>query len=44
MLKIPDELSFDKAAFCEPLANVVHGVERTEIQPGRLLELSESAP
>lgn len=33
MLIIPDDLSFDKAAFCEPLANVVHGVERTEIKP-----------
>lgn len=33
MLKLPDDLSFDKAAFCEPLANVVHGVERTEIKP-----------
>ena len=35
MLILPDELSFDKAAFCEPLANVVHGVERTEIKPGQ---------
>ncbi len=34
MLIIPNSLSFDKAAFCEPLANVVHGVERTEIKPG----------
>lgn len=31
-LIIPEGLSFDKAAFCEPLANVVHGVERTEIK------------
>ena len=34
MLILPDNLSFDKAAFCEPLANVVHGVERTEIKEG----------
>ncbi|MBE7708840.1 MAG: hypothetical protein E7Z93_00145 [Cyanobacteria bacterium SIG32] len=34
MLILPDDLSFDKAAFCEPLANVVHGVERTEIKKG----------
>lgn len=34
MLILPDDLSFDKAAFCEPLANVVHGVERTGIKPG----------
>jgi len=34
MLIIPDNLSFAKAAFCEPLANVVHGVERTAIRKG----------
>ena len=34
MLILPDDLSFDKAAFCEPLANVVHGVERTDIKEG----------
>jgi L-iditol 2-dehydrogenase len=33
-LILPDSLSFDKAAFTEPLANVVHGVERTGIKPG----------
>ena len=31
---MPDDLSFDRAAFCEPLANVVHGVERTGIKAG----------
>ena len=35
MLILPDNLSFDKAAFCEPLANVVHGVERTDIKEGQ---------
>ena len=35
MLILPDKLSFDKAAFCEPLANVVHGVERTGIKEGQ---------
>lgn len=34
MLILPDDLSFERAAFCEPLANVVHGVERTGINPG----------
>lgn len=34
LLKIPTGLSFEKAAFAEPLANVVHGVERTNINPG----------
>lgn len=33
-LILPDNLSFDRAAFCEPLANVVHGVERTGIKEG----------
>ena len=33
-LILPEGLSFDKAAFCEPLANVVHGVERTGIKAG----------
>ncbi len=35
LLHIPDELSFEKAAFCEPLANVVHGIERTDIKEGQ---------
>ena len=34
-LILPDNLSFEKAAFCEPLANVVHGAERTNIKPGQ---------
>ncbi len=34
MLILPDHLAFEHAAFCEPLANVVHGVERTGIKPG----------
>ena len=40
MYILPDNLSFDKAAFCEPLANVVHGVERTEIKEISYLEIS----
>ncbi len=35
LLKLPDDLSFEKAAFAEPLANVVHGVERTGIKAGQ---------
>ena len=34
MLHLPDSLSFERAAFCEPLANVVHGAERTGIKVG----------
>ena len=33
-LILPDSLPFHKAAFAEPLANVVHGVERTDIKAG----------
>ena len=33
-LILPNNLPFHKAAISEPLANVVHGVERTEIKPG----------
>lgn len=44
MLKLPDDLSFDQAAFCEPLANVVHGVERTEIKPGQTVGIIGIGP
>ncbi len=33
-LILPEGLSFERAAFCEPLANVVHGAERTGIKKG----------
>ena len=35
MIKIPDDLSFEESAFTEPLANVVHGAERTDIKAGQ---------
>lgn len=41
---IPDSLSFDKAAFAEPLANVVHGVERTEIKEGQTVGIIGIGP
>lgn len=44
MLKLPDGLSFDKAAFCEPLANVVHGVERSEIKAGQTVGIIGIGP
>ena len=44
MLILPDNLSFDKAAFCEPLANVVHGVERTGIKPGQTVGIIGIGP
>ena len=43
-LILPDNLSFDKAAFCEPLANVVHGVERTDIKPGQTIGIIGIGP
>ncbi len=44
MLVLPENLSFDKAAFCEPLANVVHGVERTDIKPGQTVGIIGIGP
>lgn len=35
LLHLPDDLSFERAAFAEPLANVVHGVEKTGIKAGQ---------
>ena len=35
MIKLPDDLSFERAAFAEPLANVVHGAARTDIKAGQ---------
>lgn len=35
LLHIPENLSFDEAAFTEPLANVVLGIEQTRIKPGQ---------
>lgn len=44
MLLLPDDLSFDKAAFCEPLANVVHGVERSDIKAGQTVGIIGIGP
>ncbi len=35
LLKLKPETSFENAAFAEPLANVVHGVAKTDIKPGQ---------
>ena len=34
LYKIPDNISFEEAAFVEPLSNVIHGVEKAEIKEG----------
>ncbi len=44
MLILPEGLSFECAAFCEPLANVVHGAERTGIKPGDTVGLIGIGP
>ncbi|MBR1754716.1 alcohol dehydrogenase catalytic domain-containing protein [bacterium] len=43
-LILPDNLSFDRAAFCEPLANVVHGIERTDIKPNQTVGIMGIGP
>ena len=35
LLKLEDTTPFELAAFAEPLANVVHGIEKTEIKKGQ---------
>lgn len=44
MLILPENVSFDRAAFCEPLANVVHGIERTEIKAGQTVGIIGIGP
>ena len=34
LIKIPDSLPFELAAFTEPLSNVVHGISRTPVNKG----------
>lgn len=43
-LILPANLSFDKAVFTEPLANVVHGIERTEIKAGQTVGIIGIGP
>lgn len=43
-LIVPDDLPLEKAAFCEPLANVVHGAARTEIKPGQTVGIIGIGP
>ncbi len=34
LLPVPDSLSWQEAAFCEPVACCIHGIDRAEIKPG----------
>ena len=44
LIKLPDDLSFEKAAFTEPLANVVHGIEKTGIKAGQTVGIIGIGP
>lgn len=44
MLKLPSALPFEHACFAEPLANVVHGVERTNIKAGQTVGIIGIGP
>ena len=43
-LIIPDDMPFERAAFCEPLANVVHGSARTGIKAGQTVGIIGIGP
>jgi len=44
LLHIPEHLSFEEAAFTEPLANVVLGIEKTDIKPGQTVGIVGLGP
>ena len=44
LLHLPDDLSFERAAFTEPLANVVHGIDKTNIQTGQTVGIMGLGP
>ncbi len=44
LIKIPDDLSFERAAFAEPLANVVHGIDKTDIKPNQTVGVMGLGP
>ena len=44
LIKIPDNLPFEYAAFTEPLANVVHGIDRVEIKKGDVVGICGLGP
>jgi len=44
VLHIPEHLSFEEAAFTEPLANVVLGIEKSEIKPGQTVGIIGLGP
>jgi Threonine dehydrogenase and related Zn-dependent dehydrogenases len=44
MLRIPDKVSFEAAAMCEPLACVLHGLNETHPQPGDSIAIIGAGP
>ncbi len=44
LLHLPDDLTFERAAFAEPLANVVHGIEKTGIKAGQTVGVMGLGP
>ncbi len=44
LLHLSDNLSFERAAFAEPLANVIHGIEKTGIKSGQTVGVMGLGP
>lgn len=44
MIVIPDKISFEEAAFAEPLAVVLHGLERSDIDVGKTVGIVGLGP
>ena len=44
VVKIKDTTKFEQAAFAEPLANVVNGIEKTDIKPGQTVGIVGIGP
>jgi len=44
LVKIKDSTPFELAAFAEPLANVVNGIEKTDIKPGQTVGIVGIGP
>ena len=44
MVPLPDGVSFEQGAVLEPLATVVHGVERSGLRPGDSVLITGGGP
>ena len=44
VVKLPDEVTFEQGAILEPLATVVHGVERSGLTPGASVLITGGGP